>query len=144
MKRTLERVLFMLIGAMLVGIAYFLGSADQHATAEGVTRFEEVEITGDLTVAGTVAIRYLIVRDQVVVGDLTAYPKNMIAIKATADIPAIALYNNVRDIAIDDSDSSVFILAGEHGDGNPVAAIKLKDKFGNEIKGISNAGWSDR
>lgn len=144
MKRTLERVLFMLIGAVLVGIAYFLGSADRHATAEGVTRFEDVVITGDLTVAGTVAVRYLIVRDQVVVGDLTASPKNMIAIKATDDLPAIMLYNNVKDIAIDDSDSSVFILAGEHDDGNPVAAIKLKDKFGNEIEGISNAGWSDR
>jgi hypothetical protein len=144
MKRTLERVAFMLVGAMLVGVAYLFGSADQRADAKGVSRFEEVVITGDLTVAGTVTFSDLIVKDQVAVGDLSAYPQNVIFIQATGSIPSILLYHNVRDMITNDSDASVYILAGKNADGKPNAVISLQDKFGNDLQGISNSGWSDR
>ena len=143
MKRTFERIAFMLVGALLVGVAYFFGNADQRANAQGISRFENVEITGDLTVAGTGAVSDLMVKNQVAVGDLSAHPRNVIFIKATDSTPGIMLYHNLRDIRTDDADSYVYIIVGESGDSEPIAVIGLRDKLGNHLKGISNSGWSE-
>ena len=74
MKRTLERLVFMLIGATLVGIAYLLGNADRDAIAQGTVKLEDVEITGRL-----------VVKDEIIVGNFDKDPKNAILITAEDD-----------------------------------------------------------
>lgn len=44
MKLLLERSIFMLIGALIASIAYFIGNADRSAVAQdGFTRFDKIE-----------------------------------------------------------------------------------------------------
>ena len=43
MKRTIERLLFLLVGALIAASAYTMGNADHSATAqEDITRFDTV------------------------------------------------------------------------------------------------------
>ena len=52
MKRIIERSTFMLIGALIASIAYFIGNADRGAEAQdGITRFDKIECS-ELIVSG--------------------------------------------------------------------------------------------
>ena len=52
MKRIVEKSTFMLIGALIASIAYFIGNADRGAEAQdGITRFHKIECS-ELVVSG--------------------------------------------------------------------------------------------
>lgn len=52
MKRIVERSTFMLIGALIASIAYFIGNADRGVEAQdGITRFDKIECN-QLVVSG--------------------------------------------------------------------------------------------
>lgn len=52
MKRIVERSTFMLIGALIASIAYFIGNADRGVEAQdGITRFDKIECN-ELIVSG--------------------------------------------------------------------------------------------
>ena len=128
MKRTLERLVFMLIGATLVGIAYLLGNADRDAIAQGTVKLEDVEITGRL-----------VVKDEIIVGNFDKDPKNAILITAEDDDNVgISLYYQLTDGG---TAASVIIAATSNSNGEPFAAVTLKDNRGNNISGYSNSGW---
>ena len=132
MKRTFERIGFMLIGAMLVCTAYLIGNLDHHAnadeTADEVT-FENVRIKGDLFVGGAIAV-----------GKTGADVFDFIIIEANDENSYISLgYRHRKSTA--SSDAHILISAGKDSKNIPSAVIRLSDKLNNTALGSSRVGW---
>ena len=126
MKKLFERLTFMVIGALLVSAAYLVGSTDKTANAQ-LTKFEDLVVTGNLIVKGSVTV-----------GDLSADHGNLVHIKADDESSTILLLHNRSKHS---RDASV-MLSAKKIDGNPAASIKLQDKLGNSAIGTSDLGWS--
>ena len=128
MKRTLERIGFMLIGAILVSIAYLLGNADRDANAQEKTEFESVTIKGSLTVHGPMFV-----------GNSAKDPYNSVLIFADDNGAAIFISNDYSKG--DKTASQVIITANTNNKGIPIATMVLKDNDGNFRQADSKLGW---
>ena len=127
MKKTVERLLFMLLGAILVLTAYLVGSTDNTVDAK-FTTFEDVIITGSLVVEGAI-----------LVGDTSTDHGNLVHIQADKRAATVMLFHN-RDNA-GNSDATVLMSASKAKD-KIHAGIRLKDKHGNASIGTAALGWS--
>lgn len=126
MNKTVERLIFMLIGALLVSVAYFVGQSDKTADAE-VKAFDDVVIRGNLFVHG--AIR---------VGDLDSEHQNFVAIRADRNGTAIDLMHKF----VDNNTDAQVILATHRAAGKPFSAILLSGKSGKTVYATSDeTGW---
>ena len=131
MKRTFERIGFMLVGAVLVCTSYFVGKTEKDADAR-ITTLEDVKITGTL-----------FVNDTIIIGNPFKEPGNSISLKVDEIGPRISLDYHY-DEAKNHRDASLFLLAGEGANGKASASITLEDKFGNTLTGLSYLGWYEK
>lgn len=117
----------MVIGALLVSIAYFLGNTDKTADAQRTATFNDVHIKGHLSVEGDILV-------------VDANRKNDIGIKTSKNRAVILLRHGVHKNKKDAD--SIVILGAVEKDGTPFAFIDLLDKFGNELSAESYSEWS--
>ena len=126
MKKIFERLVFMIVGALLVSAAYLVGNTDKTADAQ-FTTFEDVIVTGRLIVKGTV-----------IVGDPLADHRNLVHIVADEMGSTISLLHNRGE----NSNDAKIMLQVSKADDTPAAIIRLEDKLGNIADGTSGLGWS--
>ena len=132
MKRTLERIGFMLIGAVLVCTAYLIGNLDHEANADetaGEVTFENVRIKGTLLVKGAI-----------VVGKRDTDVYDYIRIEANEENSYIS-FGHRHNKSRGTSDAHILISAGKDSRNIPDAFIQLSDKFNNKALGSSRVGW---
>ena len=125
MKKTVERLAFMLLGAILVSAAYYVGSTDSTADAK-LTTYDNLRVKGDLHVEGSVFVGRM------------QEPTNMVQITVGERASTIRLYHNRLDPMHEDA-SLILTTATPEG-GEPVSALELSDKFGNNLIVSSAAG----
>ena len=141
MKRTFERISFMLFGAILVVISYLAGNSDilqaDDTKEEKLKKLDSVEFQ-DVIIQGQ-----LIVREGIIVGNKSdpnnpSDALNAIFLKPAPEGPIITLTYNLTKSG--GSDSAIELSAGELN-GAPHAIISLRDKSGGSAVGTSNFGW---
>ena len=109
MKKTFERLAFMLLGAILVATSYFVGNNNSTADPE-ITSLKHVQITGDLVVKGSI-----------VVESASKNRSNSILINADNKSASIMVVHNYNPLL--SSHDSALTLAAHAGS----AAILLED-----------------
>ena len=126
MNKTVERLAFMFIGALLVSVAYFVGNADKTANAE-IKDFDDVVIRGNLFVHGAISV-----------GDINSEHRNFVAISANESGASIDLMHNFVD-----GDTNAQIILGTHDkEVAPFSGIILSAKSGKTIYATSDEkGW---
>ena len=97
MKRTFERLAFMLLGALLVCGAYLVGKSETRADARSA-EFEDVYIRGALYI-----------KDRILIGDTNANPANSIMMSTDGESPRIGLEYEFNP---DDGTSTGSIMMG--------------------------------
>ena len=123
MNKTVERLIFMIIGALLVSIAYFVGNTDKTAEAQQTT-FDDVRIKGTLIV------------DEIIVASGS---KNFITLTAKDNFSMIGLtYGSKGDGTAD----AQIILSARKGDPTPISVISVSDNTRGTIYATSEqASW---
>ena len=131
MKKTLERLSFMMLGAVIAASAYYFGSTDSTANPSNAI-FQDVIIEGNLGVRGAI-----------VVGDESVESANLVMIDAAHESAAILLRHNIRNRGKIE-DAVLMLTTHSSDDGIPSSSILLKDINGNTSYGSSIRGWKKR
>lgn len=130
MNRTLERIGFMLVGAILVSASYFVGKIEHQAEAqEAAKTFEKVRITGTL-----------FVEERIVVGKFGKGDANLIFLSTDNTGSQISLYHNL-DLITATSDSEIYMEASENEDGFPRTSLSLIENSDTKLVGSPSFGW---
>ena len=141
MKRTFERISFMLFGAILVVISYLAGNSDilqADDTKEEKPNKLESAVFEDVVIMGK-----LVVQKGLIVGDRSdpndqSKAMNAIILRSDPEGPSITLAYKMTKLG--GTDSAIQLSAGEKN-GTPHALISLEDKFGRSAVGGASFGW---
>lgn len=127
MNKTVERLIFMLIGALLVSVAYFVGQSDKTADAEAKI------FNGDVTIKG-----HLVVSEGITVARLIPNNKNFIGIHTDENGCALILSHKGETGVL----NAQTTLSARKKNAIPVSQITLSTTTGKTVYATSDEkGW---